>query len=48
MSPDQPKKEESNKREISREGEKEEKSKKLRKTDSRENIPLSIEKKPVS
>ncbi|XP_011304708.1 serine/threonine-protein kinase 10 isoform X2 [Fopius arisanus] len=45
VSPEQPNKEESNKREINREGEKEEKSKKLRKTDSRENIPLSVEKK---
>ncbi|XP_063988427.1 serine/threonine-protein kinase 10 isoform X2 [Diachasmimorpha longicaudata] len=47
VSPDQPKKEESNKREINREGEKEEKNKKLRKTESRENIPQSMEKKPA-
>ena len=42
------KREESHKREINRDGEKEEKNKKLRKTDSKESIPLSIEKKPVS
>ncbi|XP_051161217.1 serine/threonine-protein kinase 10-like isoform X3 [Leptopilina boulardi] len=39
------KKEESNKREITRDGEKEERNKKIRKTDSKENIPLSVEKK---
>lgn len=42
------KREESNKREINREGEKEERSKKLRKAESKENIPVSVEKKPVS
>lgn len=48
VSPDQPKKkEESNKREMNRDGEKEEKSKKLRKTESKENIPISVDKKPV-
>ncbi|KAK0157745.1 hypothetical protein PV328_011445 [Microctonus aethiopoides] len=48
VSPDQPKREETNnKREMNREGEKEEKSKKLRKTESKENIPLSVEKKPA-
>lgn len=41
------KKEESNKREITRDGEKEERNKKIRKTDSKENIPLSVEKKQV-
>ncbi|XP_014211452.2 serine/threonine-protein kinase 10-like isoform X2 [Copidosoma floridanum] len=41
------KKEESNKREIARDGEKEERSKKLRKADSKENIPLPSEKKPA-
>ncbi|XP_016845889.1 serine/threonine-protein kinase 10 isoform X3 [Nasonia vitripennis] len=41
------KREESNKREINREGEKEERSKKLRKAESKENIPVSVEKKPA-
>ncbi|XP_033213560.1 serine/threonine-protein kinase 10 isoform X2 [Belonocnema kinseyi] len=39
------KKEESHKREINRDGEKEERNKKIRKTDSKENIPTSVEKK---
>lgn len=42
------KREENHKREINRDGEKEERSKKLRKEDSKENIPVSGEKKPVS
>lgn len=42
------KREENNKREINRDGEKEERSKKLRKEDSKENIPVSGEKKLVS
>ncbi|KAJ8667247.1 hypothetical protein QAD02_008909 [Eretmocerus hayati] len=41
------KKEENNKREISRDGEKEERNKKLRKAESKENIPVSTEKKPA-
>lgn len=41
------KREESNKREINRDGEKEERSKKLRKAESKENLPVSVEKKPV-
>lgn len=41
------KKEESNKREINRDGEKEERNKKLRKDESKENIPLAVEKKQV-
>lgn len=47
MSPESPKKEESNKREINREGEKEEKNKKLRKAESKENIASSVDKKTV-
>ncbi|XP_074114378.1 sterile20-like kinase isoform X2 [Cotesia typhae] len=45
VSPESPKKEESNKREINREGEKEEKNKKLRKAESKENIASSVDKK---
>ncbi|XP_012283262.1 serine/threonine-protein kinase 10 [Orussus abietinus] len=45
VSPVSAKREESNKREINRDGEKEERNKKLRKADSRENISLSVEKK---
>ncbi|XP_015597682.1 serine/threonine-protein kinase 10 isoform X2 [Cephus cinctus] len=45
VSPVSPKREESNKREINRDGEKEERNKKLRKTESRENIPGFVEKK---
>ncbi|XP_058808157.1 serine/threonine-protein kinase 10 isoform X2 [Phymastichus coffea] len=41
------KREESNKREINRDGEKEERNKKLRKAESKENIPVSTEKKPA-
>lgn len=41
------KKEENHKREINREGEKEDRNKKLRKTESKENIPASVEKKQV-
>uniref|UniRef100_A0ABD2VX87 Protein kinase domain-containing protein n=1 Tax=Trichogramma kaykai TaxID=54128 RepID=A0ABD2VX87_9HYME len=41
------KREESNKREINREGERDERSKKLKKTESKENIPLTVEKKPA-
>ncbi|XP_043287616.1 serine/threonine-protein kinase 10 [Venturia canescens] len=44
---EQAKKEDSHKREINRDGEKEEKSKKLRKADSKESIPTSVEKKPA-
>lgn len=40
--------EESHKREGEREGEKDERNKKLRKADSKENIPASAEKKLVS
>lgn len=40
--------EESHKREGEREGEKDERNKKLRKADSKENIPVSAEKKLVS
>ncbi|XP_034948051.1 serine/threonine-protein kinase 10 [Chelonus insularis] len=47
VSPEEPKKEESNKREMNRDSEKEEKNKKLRKTESKENIPLSVDKKPA-
>ncbi|XP_066581483.1 STE20-like serine/threonine-protein kinase [Prorops nasuta] len=39
------KKEESHKREISRDGEREDRNKKLRKVDSKENIPATVEKK---
>lgn len=41
------KKEESHKREINRDGEKEDRNKKLRKAESKENIPVSVEKKQV-
>ncbi|XP_076678517.1 sterile20-like kinase isoform X3 [Andrena cerasifolii] len=44
-SPVSAKKEESHKREINRDGEKEDRNKKLRKTESKENIPVSVEKK---
>ncbi|XP_026672500.1 serine/threonine-protein kinase 10 isoform X3 [Ceratina calcarata] len=44
-SPVSAKKEESNKREINREGEKEDRNKKLRKAESKDNIPVSVEKK---
>lgn len=47
MSPGSPKKEESNKREINRDGDNEEKNKKIRKTESKENIPASVDKKTV-
>lgn len=40
-------KEESHKREINRDGEKEDKSKRLRKAESKENIQPSVEKKQV-
>ncbi|XP_008546000.1 serine/threonine-protein kinase 10-A [Microplitis demolitor] len=45
VSPGSPKKEESNKREINRDGDNEEKNKKIRKTESKENIPASVDKK---
>lgn len=41
------KKEESHKREINRDGEKEDKNKRLRKAESKENIQLPVEKKQV-
>lgn len=41
------KKEESHKREINRDGEKEDKNKRLRKAESKENIQPSVEKKQV-
>ncbi|XP_076241263.1 sterile20-like kinase isoform X3 [Calliopsis andreniformis] len=44
-SPVTAKKEENNKREINREGEKEDRNKKLRKAESKENIPVFVEKK---
>ncbi|XP_076165808.1 sterile20-like kinase isoform X2 [Ptiloglossa arizonensis] len=44
-SPVSAKKEESHKREINRDGEKEDRNKKLRKAESKENIPVSVEKK---
>ncbi|XP_076630127.1 sterile20-like kinase isoform X3 [Colletes latitarsis] len=44
-SPVSAKKEESHKREINRDGEKEDRNKKLRKAESKENIPASVEKK---
>lgn len=46
-SPVSAKKEESHKREINRDGEKEDRNKKLRKAESKENIPVSVEKKQV-
>ncbi|OAD52044.1 STE20-like serine/threonine-protein kinase [Eufriesea mexicana] len=44
-SPVSTKKEESHKREINRDGEKEDRNKKLRKAESKDNIPISVEKK---
>ncbi|XP_076759455.1 sterile20-like kinase isoform X2 [Xylocopa sonorina] len=44
-SPVSEKKEESHKREINRDGEKEDRNKKLRKAESKDNIPVSVEKK---
>ncbi|XP_017796707.1 PREDICTED: serine/threonine-protein kinase 10 [Habropoda laboriosa] len=44
-SPVSTKKEESHKREINRDGEKEDRNKKLRKAESKDNIPVSVEKK---
>lgn len=41
------KKEESHKREINRDGEKEDKNKRLRKAESKENIQPAVEKKQV-
>lgn len=41
------KKEESHKREINRDGEKDDRNKKLRKAESKDNIPISVEKKQV-
>lgn len=46
-SPVSAKKEENHKREINRDGEKEDRNKKLRKAESKDNIPVSVEKKQV-
>lgn len=46
-SPVSAKKEESHKREINRDGEREDRNKKLRKAESKDNITVSVEKKQV-